>query len=79
MLKLLRFRMLVASLDVMDMPPWELFYHARRAQARLQCILLDERLTSAVEQRIREAGGGAFTSIDPALRTLLVRPSFRTK
>jgi CheY-like chemotaxis protein len=78
MLKLLRFRLLVASLDVPDMLPWELFYQARRAQAQLQCILLDERLTISDEQRVREAGAGAFASIEPALRMLLVRPSSRT-
>ena len=75
MLKLLRFRLLVASLDVPDMPPWELFDEARQAQARLQCILLDERFTPEDEQRVREAGAGAFASIDPALRALLIGPS----
>jgi hypothetical protein len=38
MLKLLRFRILVASLDVPDMPAWVLFQKARQAQARLQCV-----------------------------------------
>src|ERR1022692_2744553 len=57
-LKLLRFRFLLASLDVPDMPPWELFRQARRAQARLQCVLLDERSTPEDEQRVREAGAG---------------------
>jgi hypothetical protein len=74
MLKLVRFRMLLASLDVPDMPPWELFNLARRMQARLQCVLLDERLTPDDEQRVRQTGAGAFASNDPAVFAAIVRP-----
>jgi DNA-binding NarL/FixJ family response regulator len=74
MLKLLRFRLLVASLDVPDMPPSELFHAARRAQAGLQCILLDERMTPEDESRVRQAGAGAFVVIHPGLRDAFVAP-----
>jgi CheY-like chemotaxis protein len=77
MLKLFHFRLLVASLDVPDMPAWELFQRARRAQARLQCVLLDERMTPEVERLVRQAGAGAFVAIDQALCAILVRPSLR--
>jgi len=77
MLRLLRFQLLVASLDVPDMRPWELFLKARRAQARLQCVLLDERMTHQDERRVRQVGAGAFASSDPAICAALVRPSPR--
>ena len=77
MLRLLRFHLLIASLDVPDMRPWELFLKAKRAQARLQCVLLDERLTLEDEQRVRQVGAGAFPSSDPAIYAALVRPSAR--
>lgn len=77
MLRLLRFHLLVASLDVPDMPPWELFLKARRAQARLQCVLLDERMTLEDERRARQVGAGAFASSDPAICAALVRSSPR--
>ncbi len=77
MLKLLRFHLLVASLDVPDMPPWDLFHRARRAHARLQCVLLDERMTLDDERRVRQAGAGAFASSDPAICAALVRSSPR--
>jgi hypothetical protein len=66
MLKLLRFRLLVASLDVPDMPVWVLFQKARQAQARLQCVLLDARFTPENELRIRQAGASAFMAMSPA-------------
>ncbi|MGD0769515.1 MAG: hypothetical protein ABSB42_15130 [Tepidisphaeraceae bacterium] len=78
MLRLLRFQVLVASLNVPDMQPWELFLKARRAQARLQCVLLDERMTLEDERRVRQAGAGAFASSDPAICAALVRSSPRT-
>src|ERR1700722_19293323 len=56
MLKLLRFHLLLASLDVPDMRPWELFQRARRSQSRLQCVLLDERMSLEDEQRVRQTG-----------------------
>jgi DNA-binding NarL/FixJ family response regulator len=77
MLRLLRFHLLVASLDVPDMRPWELFLKARRAQARLQCVLLDERMTLEDEQHVRQAGASAFPSTDPAICAALVRSSPR--
>jgi CheY-like chemotaxis protein len=77
MLKLLRFQLLVASLDVPDMQPWELFFRARRAQGRLQCVLLDGRMTLEDEQRVRQAGASAFASNDPAICEALVRSSPR--
>jgi hypothetical protein len=77
MLKLFRFNLLLASLDVPDMRPWELFQRARRAQARLQCALLDERLTIDDEQRVRQTGAGAFASIDPSICEAIVRSSSR--
>ena len=77
MLKLLRFQVLVAGLDVPDMRPWELFAKARRAQARLQCALLDERTTLQDERRVRQAGASVFASIDPAVCAALVRCSPR--
>jgi DNA-binding NarL/FixJ family response regulator len=77
MLRLLRFQLLVASLDIPDMQPWELFLKARRAQARLQCVLLDERMTHQDERRVRQVGAGAFASIDPAICAALVRSSSR--
>jgi len=77
MLKLLRFRLLVASLDVPDMPPWELFLAARRSQPSLQCVLFDERMSPDDERRVRQAGAGAFAEIDPGLRAALVRPAPR--
>ncbi|MGA2441981.1 MAG: hypothetical protein ABSH08_13570 [Tepidisphaeraceae bacterium] len=73
MLKLSRFRLLVASLDVPDMPPWTLFLKARRAQARLQCVLLDERMTFEDERQVRQVGAGAFASSDPDVLASLVR------
>jgi len=73
MLRLFRFHLLVASLDVPDMRPWELFVKAKRAQARLRCVLLDERMTLQDEQRVRQAGGGAFASNDPAICAELIR------
>jgi DNA-binding NarL/FixJ family response regulator len=75
MLKLLRFQLLVASLDIPDMRPWELFLKARRAQARLQCVLLDEHMTHQDERRVRQVGAGAFASSDPAICAALVRSS----
>jgi|HubBroStandDraft_2_1064218.scaffolds.fasta_scaffold294139_1 hypothetical protein len=77
LLRLLRFRLLVASLEVPDMPPWELFHKARRAQARLQCVLLDERMTLDDEQKVRQTGAGAFASSDPAICAALVHSSQR--
>jgi len=77
MLRLLRFQLLVASLDIPDMQPWELFLKARRAQARLQCVLLDERMTHQDEQRVRQVGAGAFASSDPGICAALVRSSSR--
>ena|SRR5579872_5209505 len=77
MLKLLRFNFLLASLDVPDMRPWELFQRARRAQARLQCVLIDERMTIDDEQRVRQTGAGAFASIDPSICEAIVRSSAR--
>jgi DNA-binding NarL/FixJ family response regulator len=73
MLKLLRFRLLVASLDVPDMPPRELFLKARQAQARLQCVLLDERMTYKDERQVRQVGAGAFASSNPDVLASLVR------
>ncbi|MGA2440120.1 MAG: hypothetical protein ABSH08_04130 [Tepidisphaeraceae bacterium] len=78
MLRLLRFQLLVASLDIPDMQPWELFLKARRAQARLQCVLLDERMTLEDERRVRQVGAGAFASIDPSICAALARSSPRT-
>jgi hypothetical protein len=77
LLRLLRFHLLVASLDVPDMPPWELFLKARRAQARLQCALLDDRMTLEDEQLVRQTGAGAFASCDPAVCAALVGSSPR--
>ena len=77
MLRLLRFQVLVTSLNVPDMQPWELFLKARRAQARLQCVLLDERMTHQDERRVRQVGAGAFASSDPAICAALVRSSPR--
>jgi hypothetical protein len=77
MLRLFRFHLLVASLDVPDMRPWDLFHKARRAQARLQCVLLDERMTLNDEQYVRQSGGGAFASNDPAICAALIRSSTR--
>jgi CheY-like chemotaxis protein len=77
MLRLLRFHLLVAGLDVPDMRPWELFLRARRAQGRLQCVLLDERMTLEDEQRVRQAGAGAFPTSDPAVLEELIRSSHR--
>jgi DNA-binding NarL/FixJ family response regulator len=77
MLRLLRFHLLVASLDVPDMRPWELFLKARRAQARLQCVLIDERMTLEDEQHVRQAGASAFPSTDPAICAALVGSSPR--
>jgi hypothetical protein len=74
LLKLLRFRLLLTTLDVPDMPPWELFRLARRAQAGMQCVLMDERLTPEDERRVRQAGAGAFASSDPALFAASVCP-----
>jgi hypothetical protein len=67
LLKLLRFRLLLASMDVPDMRPWELFERARRTQARLQCALVDDRLSMEDEQRIRQVGGAVFGLNDPGL------------
>ena len=67
LLKVLRFRLLLASIDVPDMRPWELFERARRTQARLQCALVDDRLSLEYEQRIRQAGGAVFGLNDPGL------------
>ena len=77
MLRLLRFQLLVASLDIPDMQPWELFLKARRAQARLQCVLLDERMTLEDERRVRQVGAGAFASNDPGICAALARSSPR--
>jgi CheY-like chemotaxis protein len=73
MLRLLRFHLLVTGMDVPDMTPWELFLRARRAQSRLQCVLMDERMTPQDEQRIRQAGASAFASGDPAILEELIR------
>jgi len=73
MLKLLRFRILVASLDVPDMPVWVLFHKARQAQARLQCVLLDARFTRENELRIRQAGATAHMAITPAFCAALLQ------
>ena len=79
MLKLLRFRLLVASLDVPDMPLWELFVNARRGQAGLQCVLFDERMTLEDERRVRQVGAGAFASSDPDVLASLLRTPLNTK
>jgi DNA-binding NarL/FixJ family response regulator len=73
LLRLLRFQLLVASLDVPDMQPWELFARARRMQSQLRCVLLDERMTSDDECRVRQTGAAAFASSDPAICAALVR------
>jgi hypothetical protein len=78
MLKLLRFRLLLANLDVPDMPPWELFARARRAQARLQCALVDDRLILDDERRIRQTGAAVFGTNDPALSETVARLLPRT-
>jgi CheY-like chemotaxis protein len=77
MIKLWRFNLLLASLDIPDMRPWDLFHHARRTQAKLQCVLLDERLTPGDEQLVRQAGAGAFASDDPAMCEEIVRSTSR--
>jgi hypothetical protein len=73
LLKLLRFRLLLSSLDVPDMPAWELFARARQTQARLQCALADDRLTLKDERRIRQVGGAVFGSNDPMLHEAVRR------
>ena len=73
LLKLLRFGLLLASRDLPDMQPWELFERARRTQARLQCALVDDRLTLDDERRIRQAGAAVFGSNDPSLHEAIVR------
>jgi DNA-binding NarL/FixJ family response regulator len=75
LLKLTRFRILLTSLDVPDMPPWELFRQARRMQSQLQCVLMDERLTPEDERRLRQTGAGAFATSDPAIFAAAVRPA----
>jgi len=77
MMKLLRFHLLLASLDVPDMRPWELFHRARRAQARLQCVLLDERLSLDDEQHVRQAGASAFASNEPGILASILKCSPR--
>jgi DNA-binding NarL/FixJ family response regulator len=74
LLKLTRFRMLLTSLDVPDMPPWELFRQAKRMQSQLQCVLMDERLTAEDERRLRQTGAGAFATSDPVIFAAAVRP-----
>jgi CheY-like chemotaxis protein len=73
LLKLLRFGLLLASRDLPDMQPWELFERARRTQARLQCALVDDRLTLDDERRIRQAGAAVFGANDPMLHDAIVR------
>jgi CheY-like chemotaxis protein len=77
MLKLSRYRLLLASLEVPDMRPWDLFHRARRTQSRLQCVLLDPRLSLDDEQRVRQAGAGAFASFDADLVAMLMHSSER--
>jgi hypothetical protein len=72
-LKLMRFHWLLASMDVPDMQPWTLFEHARRTQARLQCALVDNRLTFEEERRIRQAGGAIFSPEDQSLSAAIAR------
>jgi DNA-binding NarL/FixJ family response regulator len=77
LIKLLRFRLLVASLDVPDMPAWQLFEQARRTQSRLKCFLVDERATLEDERRARQTGAGVFASDVPALCAEIVQRSAR--
>jgi DNA-binding NtrC family response regulator len=73
LLRVLRFRWLITNLDVPDMRPWNLFERARRSQPRLQCVLVDDRLTVTDERLIRQAGAAAFASSDPALCEMIDR------
>ncbi|HEX4054101.1 MAG TPA: hypothetical protein VHX86_07530 [Tepidisphaeraceae bacterium] len=74
-LKVLRFRWLLANLDVPDMRPWELFSRARSVQARLQCVLVDDRMTAEDERKIRHSGATAFGSNDPDLCAVIAQSS----
>lgn len=70
-LKLMRFRWLLASMDVPDMRPWILFERARQAQSRLRCALIDNRLTTEDEQRVRQTGAAIFSPGDRSLWTAI--------
>ena len=72
-LKLMRFHWLLATMDLPDMRPWVLFERARRAQARLQCALVDDRVTVEQEQRVRAAGAAIFSPGDQSLKTAIAR------
>lgn len=71
MLKLVRFRLLLASLDVPDMRPWELFSFAKTAQPSLKCVLVDHRFTLKHEQLAREAGAAVFDPSDEGIFAVL--------
>ena len=72
-MKLLQFRWLLANLDIPDMRPWELFRRVRRAQSKIQCALIDQRITADQERQIRQVGAAAFSIRDPLLLSALTR------
>jgi hypothetical protein len=77
-LKLMRFNWLLATMELADMRPWVLFERARRAQARLQCALVDDRVTLEEERRVRAAGAAIFSPCDESLYAAIVRSTPRT-
>jgi hypothetical protein len=78
-LRLMRFNWLLATMDLRDMRPWVLFERARRAQARLQCALVDDRVTLEDERRMRAAGAAIFSPCDESLYAAIVRSTPRLR
>jgi hypothetical protein len=74
-LKILRYRWLLAGLDVPDMRPWELFGLARRPPNDVRCVLVDRNLTTRDERLARTAGAAVFTCDDPELWAAITRSS----
>jgi hypothetical protein len=74
-LQVLRYRWLVADLDVPDMRPWELFGLVRRPPNDVHCVLVDHRLTPRDKRLARMAGATVFTSDNPELWAAITRSS----
>lgn len=71
LLKLLRFKLLLASMDLPDMRPWDLFRYATQTQPHVRCVLIDDRITMKDEQHIRESGAAIYDPRDPRIAALI--------